>query len=126
MKIIDVTLTLFAWDDIPPTSYAAHTGKFAGSSKLGLLKIETDEGITGHSFLGSAYYGADLDGPNLIKYLPCALAQGQDHHCPHGWRLRCRALGYLRQGGRPAHPSTAGFLPKPREGICKLHDIGQP
>src|SRR5690606_24936545 len=77
MKISDVTLTLFAWDDIPPTSYAAHTGKFAGSSKLGLLKVETDEGITGHAFLGSAYYGADLDGPNLIKYLKPAL-MGQD------------------------------------------------
>lgn len=69
MKITDVTLTLFAWDDIPPTAYAAHTGKFAGSSKIGLLAIETDEGVTGHAFLGSAYYGADLDGPNLIKYL---------------------------------------------------------
>ena len=31
MKITDVTLTLFAWDDIPPTTYGAHTGRFAGS-----------------------------------------------------------------------------------------------
>jgi L-alanine-DL-glutamate epimerase-like enolase superfamily enzyme len=77
MKITDVSLTLFAWEDIPPTSYAAHTGKFAGSSKIGLLKIETAEGITGHAFLGSAYYGADLDGPNLIKYLKPIL-MGQD------------------------------------------------
>jgi L-alanine-DL-glutamate epimerase-like enolase superfamily enzyme len=69
MKITDVTLTLFGWDDIPPTSYAAHTGKFAGSSKIGLLELKTDAGVTGHAFLGSAYYGADLDGPNLVKYL---------------------------------------------------------
>jgi len=69
MKITDVTLTLFAWDDIPPTSYAAHTGKFAGSSKLGLLAIKTDQGVTGHAFLGSAYYGADIDGQGLIRYL---------------------------------------------------------
>ena len=76
MKITDVSLTLFAWDDIPPTSYAAHTGKFAGSSKLGLLAIATDQGITGHAFLGSAYYGADLDGPGLVKYLkPILLGQ---------------------------------------------------
>ena len=26
MKITDVSVTLFAWDDIPPTRYAAHTG----------------------------------------------------------------------------------------------------
>ncbi|KNE26215.1 enolase C-terminal domain-like protein [Achromobacter spanius] len=77
MKIDNVSLTLFAWDDIPPTSYAAHTGKFAGSSKLGLLSIQTDAGVTGHAFLGSAYYPADLDGPNLIKYLKPIL-MGQD------------------------------------------------
>ncbi len=69
MKITGVTLTLFAWDDIPPTSYAAHTGKFAGSSKLGLLAITTDQGVTGHAFLGSAYYPADVDAQGLIKYL---------------------------------------------------------
>jgi L-alanine-DL-glutamate epimerase-like enolase superfamily enzyme len=69
MKISDVTLTLFAWDDIPATSYGAHTGRFSGSSKLGLLSITTDAGITGHAFLGSAFYAADLDGPSLIRYL---------------------------------------------------------
>ncbi len=42
MKITDVTLTLFAWDDIPPTTYGAHS-RFSGSSALGLLRIITDE-----------------------------------------------------------------------------------
>lgn len=69
MKITDVTLTLFAWNDIPSTSYGAHTGKFSGESKLGLLAISTDEGITGHAFLGSCFYAADLDAPSLIRYL---------------------------------------------------------
>ena len=69
MKISDVTLTLFAWDDIPATSYGAHTGRFSGSSKLGLLSITTDAGMTGHAFLGSAFYAADMDGPSLIRYL---------------------------------------------------------
>lgn len=32
MKITDVTLTLFAWDDIPATHYGRHTGKFGGRS----------------------------------------------------------------------------------------------
>jgi L-alanine-DL-glutamate epimerase-like enolase superfamily enzyme len=69
MKITDVTLTLFAWDDIPATSYGAHTGKFAGASRLGLLAIATDEGQVGRAFLGSAFYPADMDGATLIKYL---------------------------------------------------------
>ena len=69
MKILDVTLTLFAWDEIPSTSYGAHTGRFEGGSKLGLLSISTDSGITGHAFLGSAFYPADMDGATLIKYL---------------------------------------------------------
>jgi L-alanine-DL-glutamate epimerase-like enolase superfamily enzyme len=69
MKITDVTLTLFGWDDIPATSYGAHTGKFSGASRLGLLAITTDEGPVGHAFLGSAFYPADMDGATLVKYL---------------------------------------------------------
>ncbi len=69
MKIQDVTLTLFGWDNIPSTSYGAHTGRFSGGSKLGLLSIITDQGMTGHAFLGSAFYPADMDGASLIKYL---------------------------------------------------------
>ncbi len=76
MKIQDVTLTLFGWDDIPSTSYGAHTGQFSGGSKLGLLSVITDQGITGHAFLGSAFYPADMDGASLIKYLkPILLGQ---------------------------------------------------
>jgi L-alanine-DL-glutamate epimerase-like enolase superfamily enzyme len=77
MKITDVTLTLFAWDGIPATSYGAHTGKFAGASQLGLLAIETDAGLTGHAFLGSAFHAADMDGPGLARYLKPLLV-GQD------------------------------------------------
>jgi L-alanine-DL-glutamate epimerase-like enolase superfamily enzyme len=77
MKITDLTLTLFAWDDIPATSYGAHTGKFSGASKLGLLAITTDQGLTGHAFLGSAFHAADMDGPGLIRYLKPLLV-GQD------------------------------------------------
>jgi L-alanine-DL-glutamate epimerase-like enolase superfamily enzyme len=77
MRITDVTLTLFAWENIPATSYGSHTGKFSGSSKLGLLAIHTDQGITGHAFLGSAFNAADLDGPGLIRNLKPVL-MGQD------------------------------------------------
>jgi len=69
MKITDVTLTLFAWDDIPPTTYGAHTGRFSGKSQLGLLRIATDQGIEGHAFLGSAMNPATTDGQGLITHI---------------------------------------------------------
>ena len=77
MKTTDVRLTLFAWDDIPATRYGLHTGTFSGSSQLGLLSIETDAGIHGHAFLGSAMRGAHIDGHSLIQYLK-PLVLGQD------------------------------------------------
>src|SRR5713101_4276213 len=76
MKITDVHLTLFAWNDIPVTQYGRHTGKFGGASQLGLLTIATDEGVQGHAFLGSAMRGAHIDGQSLIQYLrPVVLGQ---------------------------------------------------
>ena len=77
MRITDVKLTLFAWDDIPATQYGQHTGKFAGRSQLGLLTISTDEGIDGHAFLGSASRGAQMDGESLIHFLK-PIVMGQD------------------------------------------------
>jgi L-alanine-DL-glutamate epimerase-like enolase superfamily enzyme len=76
MKISDVNLTLFSWDNIPETNYGPHK-KFGGSSNLGLLSIVTDEGITGHAFLGSSRQAADIDAPGLIRYLKPVL-MGQD------------------------------------------------
>jgi hypothetical protein len=39
MKIRDVTVTLFGWDDIPPTRYSGRTARAVGSSQLGLVTI---------------------------------------------------------------------------------------
>jgi L-alanine-DL-glutamate epimerase-like enolase superfamily enzyme len=69
MKITDLSLTLFAWDDIPAIAYGAHTARPSGSSELGLLAIETDAGVTGHAFLGTSSNPASLDGPGLIRFL---------------------------------------------------------
>jgi L-alanine-DL-glutamate epimerase-like enolase superfamily enzyme len=77
MKISDVTLTLFAWNNIPSTTYGRHTGRFAGKSQLGLVTIKTDEGAEGHAFLGSAMRGAHLDAESLIQQLK-PLVMGQD------------------------------------------------
>lgn len=76
MKITDVSITLFSWDDIPETNYAPHK-RFGGSSKLGLLSVVTDDGVTGHAFLGSSRQAADIDAPGLIRYLKPVL-MGQD------------------------------------------------
>jgi L-alanine-DL-glutamate epimerase-like enolase superfamily enzyme len=77
MKITDVSVTLFSWDDIPATRYAVYTGRFSGASQLGLLTVATDQGVEGNAFLGSAYYPASHDGPGLIQYLK-PLIMGQD------------------------------------------------
>jgi L-alanine-DL-glutamate epimerase-like enolase superfamily enzyme len=77
MKITDLTITLFAWRDIPPTRYARHTGRFAGESRLGLVTVATDEGIEGHAFLGSAMHAGDQDAGPVIKYLK-PLIVGED------------------------------------------------
>jgi L-alanine-DL-glutamate epimerase-like enolase superfamily enzyme len=77
MKITDVTLTLFAWSDIPSTTYGRHTGKFSGQSQLGLLRVATDAGIEGHAFLGSAMRSAEFDAASLIHYLK-PMVMGQD------------------------------------------------
>ncbi|MBM3491404.1 MAG: mandelate racemase [Alphaproteobacteria bacterium] len=77
MKIDAVLLTLFAWDDIPATTYGRHTGRFAGRSELGLLRIRTDAGLEGHAFLGSAQRSAAHDAGSLIAFLKPIL-MGQD------------------------------------------------
>jgi hypothetical protein len=41
MKIVDVTLTLFTWDGIPPIRYGPNIRMPGGSSTLGLLAIVT-------------------------------------------------------------------------------------
>ena len=69
MKIDDVTLTLFEWAGIPATRYGRHTGRFGGTSQLGLLTIRTDEGVEGHAFLGAASRPATLDAQSLIDVL---------------------------------------------------------
>lgn len=77
MKITDVTLTLFAWDNIPATTYGSHTGRFQGQSDLGLLTVQTDEGPVGHAFLGAAQRPASNDAASLIRYLK-PIVMGQD------------------------------------------------
>jgi L-alanine-DL-glutamate epimerase-like enolase superfamily enzyme len=77
MKIVDVTLTLFAWEGIPATQYVQGVGGFGGTSQLGLLRLITDEGLEGHAFLGSSSRGAQMDAPMLMTFLK-PVVMGQD------------------------------------------------
>jgi L-alanine-DL-glutamate epimerase-like enolase superfamily enzyme len=83
MKIVDVELTLFRWDGIPPVVYGPNIRLPGGSSTLWLLAITTDKGITGHSFLGGATRGAELEGRAPIETLkPLLMAQNPlDREC---------------------------------------------
>ena len=76
MKITDVSLTLFAWDSIPATTYGHHSARPTGKSDLGLLRVATDAGVEGHAFLGTSSNPASLDGPALIRFLkPVVMGQ---------------------------------------------------
>ena len=70
MKITDVTVTVWQWNDIPPTRYT----KLVSSSKkrstqMGLVKISTEDGIDGYSFFGSSLSTAKHDAPYIIRAL---------------------------------------------------------
>src|SRR5260370_42448766 len=102
MKITDVTLTLFDWDDIPPTQYGQHS-RFAGSSALGLLRIATDDGIEGNAFLGSASNSATTDGQGLITHLKPVLMGKDPMH-------RAALVAELWKKQRPAGVRTIGAV----------------
>ncbi len=127
MKITDVTVTLFAWDNIPATQYGRHSGKFAGKSDLGLVTIKTDQGIEGHSFLGTsgvpgskdAWLVTDALKPMLIGEDPL----DREKHFQRMWgrtrmRGQFRALGALdvalwdlagKIAGLPVHKLMGSF-----------------
>ena len=79
MKIDDLSITLFAWKDIPPHSYLGRgpfdpTGKPNQVGELALVTIRTDEGIEGHSFLGM---GASIAAQPLLRMLK-PIVMGRD------------------------------------------------
>ncbi|MSQ34739.1 MAG: mandelate racemase, partial [Dehalococcoidia bacterium] len=77
MKITDVTVTIFAWDNIPPTTYGRHTGRIPSKTDIGLVTVQTDAGIEGHAFLGGVGRGGSTDAGTLIGVLK-PIIMGQD------------------------------------------------
>lgn len=77
MKITDVQVTVWEWKDIPPTRYTLRV-KSSGSrsAHMGLVRIQTDEGIEGNAFLGSALSPLGNDANLIIeRYKPMLVGQ---------------------------------------------------
>ncbi len=101
MKIDDVTITIFTWDNIPATRYTSGSQTAGGAGNLGLLRIHTDQGLEGHAFLGSATNPASMDGPQLIRSLK-PLLMGQDplerERLHQAMKLQSRNVSYRTIG----------------------------
>ena len=110
MKIDDVSLTIFARDNIPATIY--HQGSTAASgSNLGLLRIHTDDGLEGHAFPGSASNRAPMDGAQLIRSLkPMPMPMGKNplgrERIHAGMRLVRRNVSYRTIGAMLVRTKT--------------------
>ena len=58
---------MFNWDSEPwKTGVGTSFGK---TRQLGVVTVETDEGISGNAFLGSSRVGADHFAPGLIEFI---------------------------------------------------------
>jgi len=66
MQITDLSVTMFNWDGAP---WKTATTTFGGRALLGVLSIQTDEGVEGHSFLGSSRQGADAFVGPLMEFV---------------------------------------------------------
>ncbi|MBM3958382.1 MAG: mandelate racemase [SAR202 cluster bacterium] len=77
MKITDLSVTMFSWDNIPETKYTRKWKPIGGSVEMGLVTIHTDQGIEGHSFLGNSSQSAAVDVAQLLSTLK-PVVMGQD------------------------------------------------
>ncbi len=66
MRITNVKVDMFNWKSAP---WKTGGGLQFGSDKqLGVVTVETDEGVSGNAFLGSIRKGADHYAPELIEF----------------------------------------------------------
>jgi L-alanine-DL-glutamate epimerase-like enolase superfamily enzyme len=66
MKITDLTVTLINWKYEP---WRVANAFFGGEKLLGVLTIHTDEGLEGHSFLGSSRQGGEAHVGPLMEFV---------------------------------------------------------
>ena len=76
LTITDVSLTIFRWTGLPPVTYTRNSTGADGEGRLGLVTVETDAGISGHSFLGASFRPVDIDARGFIDNLkPIVMGQ---------------------------------------------------
>ena len=91
MKITDVSVTLWEWQDIPPTRYTKTVASSGTrSTQMGLLRIRTDDGIEGHGFLGSAMGSARYDAPYVVDAFKKMLVGQDPLNREHIWQSLMR------------------------------------
>ena len=67
MKITNVKVEMFDWQS---ESWKTNNWtQFGNTVQLGVVTVETDEGVSGNSFLGSSRVGADHHAPGLIEFI---------------------------------------------------------
>lgn len=67
MKITNVKVDMFSWKS---AGWKTGVGmQFGNDRQLGVVTVETDEGISGNAFLGSSRMGADHFAPGLIEFI---------------------------------------------------------
>ncbi len=67
MKITNVKIDMFNWQTTP---WKIGVGtRFGDTRQLGVVSVETDEGVIGNAFLGSSRMGADHFAPGLIEFI---------------------------------------------------------
>lgn len=66
MNITDLSVTMFKWESVP---WKTATDMFGRGTLLGVVTVHTDEGVDGHSFLGSSRQGADAHVKPLIEFI---------------------------------------------------------
>ncbi|MBN1687197.1 MAG: hypothetical protein JW852_11110 [Spirochaetales bacterium] len=66
MKITDLSVTMVNWKYTP---WRVGGTSLKGNTLLGVLEVQTDEGLAGHAFLGSTSQGADAHVGPLMEFL---------------------------------------------------------
>ena len=142
MKIDAVELTLFAWDDIPPTKYTQGSQNTSGHSNLGPAAHQDRCRHRGPR-VPRLRHQPGRDRRRRADPLPQADPDGQGpagargparrharapaHHGPaHHRRLRHRAVGHRRQGRRHAALQVARRRPLRHRRLCLEPDPRQP
>ncbi len=67
MKITNVKVEMFNWKSEPWRTGVGTT--FGDTRQLGIVTVETDEGVKGNAFLGSSRMGANHLAPGLIEFI---------------------------------------------------------